>query len=64
MRQQARDPREFFQVIRRHGVLAGFAASAGLLAGAIFAAFSPVMVTSTASVLLPPLPGPSWPQPS
>jgi len=58
MRQQARDPRGFFQVIRRHGVLVGIAAAAGLLAGAVFAAFSPVMITSTASVLLPPLPGP------
>jgi hypothetical protein len=58
MRQQARDPRGSVQVIRRHGVLAGIAAAAGLLAGAVFAAFSPVMVTSTASVLLPPLPGP------
>jgi len=58
MRQQARDPRGFFQVIRRHGVLVGFAAAAGLLAGAVFTAFSPVMITSTASVLLPPLPGP------
>jgi hypothetical protein len=58
MRQQARDPRGFFQVIRQHGILGGIAAAAGLLAGAVFAAFSPVMVTGTASVLLPPLPGP------
>jgi hypothetical protein len=59
MRQQARDPRKSIQVIRRHGVLVGIAAAAGLLAGAVFAAFSPVMVTSTAVILLPPLPSPA-----
>ena len=53
MRQLAPDPRRSISIIRRHGALVGFAIAAGLLAGALFAAVSPVMVTSTALVLLP-----------
>jgi capsular polysaccharide biosynthesis protein len=53
MSQQAPDLRRFLQVIWRHGVLVGIAAAVGLLAGAVFAAFSPVMVTSTALIVLP-----------
>jgi hypothetical protein len=53
MRQLAPDPRRSISIIRRHGVLLGIAITVGLLAGAVFAAFSPVMVTSTAFVMLP-----------
>jgi hypothetical protein len=40
-------------IIRRYGALVGIAIAVGLLAGAVFAAFSPVRVTSTALVMLP-----------
>jgi capsular polysaccharide biosynthesis protein len=53
MTQQAPDLRRSIWIIRRHGALVGTAIAVGLLAGAIFAAFSPVMVTSTARVMLP-----------
>jgi len=53
MRQLAPDPRRSVSIIRRHGALVGIAIAVGLLAGAMFAAFSPVRVTSTAFVLLP-----------
>jgi hypothetical protein len=53
MGQRVPDARRFLQVIWRHGVLVGIAAGAGLLAGAVFAALSPVMVTSTALIVLP-----------
>jgi hypothetical protein len=35
------------------GIVVGIAIAAGLLAGAVFAAFSPVRITSTALVMLP-----------
>jgi uncharacterized protein involved in exopolysaccharide biosynthesis len=53
MRQLAPDPRRSISIIRRHSALLGIAMAVGLLAGAIFAAFSPVRVTSTALVMLP-----------
>ncbi len=53
MHQLAQDPRRSISSIRRHGALLGIAVSAGLLAGALFAALSPVKVSSTAFVLLP-----------
>jgi len=53
MRQLAPDLRRSIGIIRWHGALVGIAIVVGLLAGAIFAAFSPVRVTSTAFVLLP-----------
>ena len=53
MRPQAPDLRRSIWIIRRHGALVGIAVAAGLLAGTVFAAFSPVMVTSTALVMLP-----------
>ena len=53
MRQLAPDPHRSISIIRRHGVIVGSAIAAGLLAGALFAAFSPVMVRSTALVMLP-----------
>lgn len=54
MSQSAPDPRRSAHVIRRYGILVGITAMAGLLAGAVTAAaFSPVMVTSTALVVLP-----------
>jgi hypothetical protein len=53
MRHLAPDLRRSTRIIRRHGALAGIAIMVGVLAGAIFAAFSPVTVTSTALVLLP-----------
>jgi capsular polysaccharide biosynthesis protein len=54
MSQSAPDPRRSAHVIRRYGILVGITAVAGLLAGAVTAAaFSPVMVTSTALVVLP-----------
>ena len=53
MHQQAPDLPRFVQIIRRYGALVGIAVAVGLLAGAVFAAFSPVMVTSTALIILP-----------
>ncbi len=53
MRQLAPDLRRSIWIIRRHSALVGIAIAVGLLAGAIFAAFSPVRVTSTAFVMLP-----------
>jgi hypothetical protein len=53
MHQLAPDPRRSISIIRRHGALLGLAMAVGLLAGAVFAAFSPVRVTSTAFVMLP-----------
>lgn len=53
MRQLAPDLRRSISIIWRHGALIGIAIAVGLLAGAVFAAFSPVMVTSTAFVMLP-----------
>ncbi len=47
------DLRRSLRVVRRYLILVGLAAAAGLLAGAIAAAVSPVMVTSTALVVLP-----------
>jgi hypothetical protein len=53
MSQRAPDLRRFRQVLRRFGTLVGLAVAAGVLAGAVAAAFSPVTVTSTALVVLP-----------
>jgi hypothetical protein len=53
MRQLAQDPRRSSSLIRRHGALLGIAIAVGLLAGAVFAAFSPVKFTGTAFVMLP-----------
>jgi hypothetical protein len=53
MSQLAPDPRGSMSIIRRHGALLGIAVVVGMLAGAVFAAFSPVRVTSTAFVMLP-----------
>ncbi len=53
MRQLAPDLRRSIWIIRRHSALVGIAIAVGLLAGAVFAAFSPVRVTSTALVMLP-----------
>jgi uncharacterized protein involved in exopolysaccharide biosynthesis len=53
MHQLAPDPRRSISIIRRHGALLGLAIAVGLLAGAVFAAFSPVRFTSTAFVMLP-----------
>ncbi len=46
-------PGRSLRVIQRYGILVGLAAAVGLLAGAASAAVSPVMVTSTALVVLP-----------
>lgn len=54
MSQRASHLRRFLQVIRRYAILVGITAAVGLLAGAATAAASPVTVTSTALVLLPP----------
>jgi hypothetical protein len=53
MSQPAPDLRRSRQVLRRFGTLVGLAVAAGVLAGAVAAAFSPVTVTSTALVVLP-----------
>jgi hypothetical protein len=53
MSQLAPDLRRSISIIRRHGALVGIAIAVGLLAGAVFAAFSPVRITSTALVMLP-----------
>ena len=53
MSQSAPDLRSFRQIFRRYGILIGAAVMASLLAGVVTAAFSPVMVTSTALVALP-----------
>lgn len=53
MRQRAPDLHRSIWIIRQHGALIGIAIAAGLLVGAVFAAFSPVRVTSTAFVMLP-----------
>lgn len=45
--------RRSVRVIRRYGILVGITAAVGLLAGSAAAAFSPVMLTSTALVVLP-----------
>jgi len=52
MSKPASDLRRSLRVVRRY-VIVGLAAAAGLLAGAAAAAVSPVMVTSTALVILP-----------
>jgi hypothetical protein len=41
-------------VMRRHGILISIAAAVSMIAGAATAAFGPLTVTSTATVLLPP----------
>jgi hypothetical protein len=53
MRYLAPDLRRSISIIRRPGALVGIAIATGLLAGTVFAAFSPVTFTSTALVLLP-----------
>jgi capsular polysaccharide biosynthesis protein len=53
MRQLAPKMCRSIWIIRRHGALVGIAIAVGLLAGAVCAAFSPVMVSSTALVRLP-----------
>jgi capsular polysaccharide biosynthesis protein len=53
MSKPASDLRRSLRVVRRYLILVGLAAAAGLLAGATAAAVSPVMVTSTALVVLP-----------
>ena len=53
MSKPASDLRRSPRVIRRYGILIGVTVAAGLLAGAAAAAVSPVMVTSTALVVLP-----------
>jgi hypothetical protein len=53
MRYLAPDLRRSISIIRRSGALAGIAIVVGVLAGAAFAAFSPVTFTSTALVMLP-----------
>jgi uncharacterized protein involved in exopolysaccharide biosynthesis len=53
MRQLAPDLPRSTSILWRHGALVGIAIAVGLLAGAVFAAFSPVTVTSTALVMLP-----------
>ncbi len=53
MSQSAPDLRSSRQIFRRYGILVGAAVLASLLAGVVTAAFSPVMVTSTALVALP-----------
>lgn len=53
MSKSASDLRRSVRVIRRYGIFVGITAAVGLLAGAAAAAFSSVMVTSTALVVLP-----------
>ncbi len=53
MSQLAPDLRRSIGIIRRHGALVGIAIAVGLVAGAAFAAFSPVRFTGTALVMLP-----------
>jgi len=53
MSKPASDLRRSVWVIRRYGILVVITAAVGLLAGSAAAAFSPVMVTSTALVVLP-----------
>jgi capsular polysaccharide biosynthesis protein len=53
MGQPALDLRRSPQLIRRYGALVGITVAAGLLAGAVTAAYSPALVTSSALILLP-----------
>ncbi len=53
MSQLAPDLHRSIWIFRRRGALVGIAIAVGLLAGAAFAAFSPVRFTSTALVMLP-----------
>jgi capsular polysaccharide biosynthesis protein len=53
MSKPASDLRRSLRVIRRYGILVGITATVSLLVGAATAAVSPVMVTSTALVILP-----------
>jgi hypothetical protein len=53
MSQLAPDLDRSIWIIPRRGALVGIAIAVGVLAGAVFAAFSPVRVTSTALVMLP-----------
>jgi hypothetical protein len=53
MSQSAPNLRSSRQTFRRYGILVAAAVVASLLAGVVTAAFSPVMVTSTALVALP-----------
>lgn len=55
MSQRASHLRRFLQVIRGYAILLGITAAVSLLAGTATAAASPVTVTSTALVLLPPV---------
>lgn len=54
MSKPASDLRRSARVIQRYGILVGVTAAVGLLAGSAAAAFSPVMVTSTALVVVRP----------
>ena len=53
MSQPTPDLRRSHRAIRRYEAPVGMAAAVGLLAGAVAAVFSPVMITSTALVVLP-----------
>src|SRR5271169_2610253 len=55
MSQRASHLRRFLRVIRGYAILLGITAAVSLLAGTATAAASPVTVTSTALVLLPPV---------
>jgi capsular polysaccharide biosynthesis protein len=56
MSDQALDLRRSARIIRRHKLLVGSVAAAGLLAGGAYSMLKPPMLTSTAQVLLPPTP--------
>jgi capsular polysaccharide biosynthesis protein len=64
MSDQALDRRKSTQVIRRHRFLVGIVAALGLLAGAAAAFVTRPMLTSTALVVLPGLPGASQSAPA
>jgi hypothetical protein len=54
MRRQAPHMRGASAIMRRHGILISIAAAVSMIAGAATAAFGPLTVTSTATVLLAP----------
>lgn len=56
MRQETRDLSRFLQVVRRVWTAVGEVAVVGLVAGIVFAALHPPVLTGTALVVLPPPP--------
>jgi uncharacterized protein involved in exopolysaccharide biosynthesis len=53
MSEQALDLRRSAQILRRHKILVGIVVILGALAGGVYAAANPPLLTSTALVILP-----------